>query len=139
MIGVEIGRYLGANVPGLTWSETSAANIAMNEMPTGPDHIVTIVDTGGPESDSSLPYDEFHLQLVIRSDASSPQWALEMWDTLFDFLHGKRNFTLSDGTLVIYCLVRQGNPVSIGTDDNDRHTYTMNLRGETYHPTAERP
>lgn len=140
MLSVELGQWLGAQVEALTWSETGPANIAMNEMPTSPDHVVTIVDTGGTEPDSKLPYNEAHFQLIIRSDAN-PQWAFEVWDELFSLLHGKRNFRLGangDGTLVLWCLVRQAGPVSIGTDDNDRHTYTMNLRMEVLSETAER-
>ena len=137
-VGVAIGKWLGQNVEGLTYSEVSESTIFINEAPTVPDESITIVDTGGGEADSALPYDEPHVQLIFRS-TSDPQWALDMWRAVYDRLHGLRNVQLPDGPLLIYCLVRQSNPVSIGTDDNDRHMYTMNLRMETLNPTTERP
>jgi hypothetical protein len=139
LVGVSIGKWLGDNIDGLTYSETEESNIAINDMPTSPDHAVTIVDTGGYEPDSRLPYDNTHVQLIIRSDSASPVWALTTWEAIYQKIHGLRNVAMADGTLLVYSLVRQGNPISVGQDNTDRHQYVMNLYIELLNPSEWRP
>jgi hypothetical protein len=138
-IGLSLAKYIGTlGIAGVNYSETSDSTLVMNDMPSRPDHCITVVDTGGYEGDSKLPYDPTHVQLIFRSD-QNPTWAYDTWDAVYAKMHGLRNVVLDDGTLIVWCLARQANPVSIGTDDNDRHMFTMNLWIEVLNPTEARP
>jgi hypothetical protein len=133
-----IARWLGANVTGLSYSLTAGGNIFVDELPSDPDRCVAVFSQGGEEADSALPYDAPNVQIIVRGD-SSPQWALDTWAAIYSKLHALRHVTLPGGTELVYALVQQSAPVRLGTDQNGRHEYSMNVRAETLNPTAERP
>ncbi len=136
---VDLAQWIGANITGLSYSLDAGGNIFVDKLPSEPDRCIAVYTQGGVEADSKLPYDSPAIQIVIRSDAS-PLWALDTWQALYRRLHGLRHVELvAGGTLLIYALVAQASPIRLGTDDNDRHQYSLNLRTEVLNPTQERP
>lgn len=134
----DFAQWLGANIAGLTYSATSSANVFVDTLPSGPDRVVSVLSQAGPESDSKLPYDEIGVQLVFRCEAN-PTWALDMWEAVYNRVHGLRHVTLPQGTRLVWALAVQSSPVRIGQDENGRHQYSMNIRAEIRRPTQERP
>lgn len=135
---VDFAEWLGAQVASLTYAADNTANVFVDSTPSAPDRMVGVYTQGGVESDSKLPYDEIGVQLVFRCEAN-PTWALDRWWEVYGLVHGKRNVTWPQGTLMLWALVVQSSPVRIGQDENGRHQYSMNIRIEIRNPTAERP
>ena len=139
MIHIGVAQYLGSMINGLAYSESSdEGNVFVDGMPSTPDRAVAVYITGGPEADSLLPYDPVTFQVVFRCE-SGTLWALTMWAQVYSLLHGKRNFTLPDGTIVVYTLATHASPVRLGADVSGRSEYSLDVRGEVINPTTERP
>ncbi len=138
MMHIDLAQYLGAQLAELDYSLTTGGTIFIDELPSSPDRAVAILTQGGTEADSQLPYDSPNVQIIVRSD-TSPAWAIATCDAIYKLLHGKRNIVLAPGTTyLVYALFRQSSPNRIGTDDNGRQRYTMNLRTEVLNLTQER-
>jgi len=138
MIHIGVAQYLGSMVNGLAYSEAAEGNVFVDSMPSKPDRAVTVYITGGSEADSLLPYDPVAFQVVTRCE-SGTLWALTMWASIYSLLHGKRNFTLPDGTYVAFMLATHASPVRLGADANGRSEYSLDMRGEVVNVTTERP
>lgn len=136
-LAMAIGAASGG-VEGLSWQETGGGNVFEEHMPQEPDVAVSLASAGGPEPDSLHPYHQASVQVTVRGD-DDPQTAKDLWQAVFDYLHGKRNAELPDGTYLVWCLAAQGEPIRIGADDNGRHRFTMNLRCEVRRPSTHRP
>jgi hypothetical protein len=127
-----------AGVTGLNYETASGGNVFNGFEPPRPDRIVAVLPSGGYDADTKLAYDTPSVQIIVRSDASSPLWALDMWDAVYDKLHGFRNKTLVNGIYVVSIIAIQSGPIHIGKDDNGRLRYGMNLQTEIRNPTQER-
>jgi hypothetical protein len=127
-----LARHLGDVVDELTYAEDEGGNIFIDDLPESPDTAVAVLASTGIayEPDSKLPYDPFYVQIVVRS-TSNPDWALDVWEGVYSALHGLRNFTLPDGTYVVFAIASGGSPIRLGPDAAGRYRYSMNLRGET--------
>lgn len=117
------------DLDGLVYSESAASNIFLDEAPTEPNRCVTLYPIGGSEADAKLPYDPGSTQIVVRSD--DIDWAMSTWSAIYTRLHALRNTTLPDGTYLAFALVVQAAPVRLGTDQNGRYRYSMNVRTES--------
>lgn len=137
MTHVGVAQWLDS-ITGLTYSETGVSNIFIDHIPDSPDQAVAVYSNAGPESDSKLPYDEIHFQIIVRSN-SDEQWALDKWKAIYSRLHGARNIELPDGTLLIYALAMQSSPFPLGDDVNGRPQYSGDYRAEILNPTEARP
>lgn len=133
-IGAESG-----GVAGLKWALTGDdVNVFEEEMPTEPDTAVALYSTGGFEADSKLPFDSPTVQVVVRA-GQNPQTAIDLWWAIYDYLHALRYTTLPDGTFLAWAIAQQSSPIRLGTDDNGRHRFAMNLRCEQRRASTHRP
>jgi len=132
-----MAEYVGDNVTGLSFSETGG-NVFVDALPDAPARAVGVYGNDGDEADSLLPYDAPRVQIMVRSDRD-PRWGLNMWQDIYNFIHGKRDVTLPDGTYMVYALVERSGPDHLQPDDQGRHQYGMDIRTEIYNPTSERP
>jgi hypothetical protein len=107
-----------AGVTGLNYETASGGNVFNGFEPPRPDRIVAVLPSGGYDADTKLAYD--------------------MWDAVYDKLHGFRNKTLVNGIYVVSIIAIQSGPIHIGKDDNGRLRYGMNLQTEIRNPTQER-
>lgn len=139
MMHVGLAQWIGANVPGLDYLESAGGNVFVDNVPSAPNRLVAVLTEGGPEADAKLGYDSPMAEILIRSDSASPAWALDTWRALYDAIHALRHVELPDGTMLVYALAVQSSPNRIGTDDNGRHQYSLNVRTEVRNPTARRP
>ena len=130
----------GAGATGLVYSETGNANVFVGAMPPSPNRCVTVIPSGGYESDSKLPYDNPTFQIMVRGDEDA-RWALMMANRVYSLLQGFRNTYLedSDDTWLVSVIAQQSGPAHLGDDDNGRVQYTMNYEAEIRNPTTERP
>jgi hypothetical protein len=126
------------SVSDLTYSETAGGNIFIETWPEQPDVAVVLKSFGGNPPDSGLPYDHPIIQILIRGD-EDPKTAIDLWYAIYSRIHGAVQQTLPDGTDLIACLVQQGGPISIGTDLNGRHRFSMNIQMEVVNHTMQRP
>lgn len=139
MIVDGLAQYLGGTggVTGLTFGELDGGNVFIEHLPADPDRAVAVYGRPGPEASSLHPYDEPHVQILVRGEMDA-RWALETWSAIYSFLHAKRHVELPDGTQLVYALVVQSSPVHLSPDKNGRFICSMNVRTETYNPTSER-
>ena len=137
MIVDGIAQVIGNEVTGLTYSESDGSNVFVEHLPKKPNRCVAVYSRPGPEASSLHPYDEPHVQILVRSD-EDPRWGLDMWQAIYSVLHAKRYVTLPDGTRLMWALVVQSSPVHLAPDENGRFILSMNVRTETYNPTVER-
>jgi hypothetical protein len=133
-----IAQWLGEHVAQLDYSMVGPANVFLDNMPDSPSKAVAVYSDAGPESDTKLPYDYMDFQVVVRSDADE-QWALDVWQAIYDELHGLENVTLPDGTHLVYCIATQSSPFPFGEDADQRPQYSCDFRTEIYRPTTRRP
>lgn len=138
MIHEGIAELLGSAVDALAYSEsTDEGNVFIDFAPSTPDNCVTVYSAPGSEADSKLPYDPVAFQVVVRCEAGS-EWGLRRWEEIYSALHGKRNFTLPDGTVVVFIIGQQAQPFRLSPDTNGRPLLSANYRAETYNPTSQR-
>lgn len=124
----ELGKLLGANVEGLDYSLTHGGNVFEQDWPNDPDLAVQINSAGGPEPSAKRPSDERNVQLIFRADPEDASTATDLWQRAFDYLHALRRVALSDGSILVWVLAQQAEPVRIGADENGRQRFSMNLR-----------
>jgi len=136
-----IARLIGdeyEGVDGLFFSESAGGNVFIEGEPQEPGNSVTVYASGGEEADSKLPYDSPSVQIIVRC-SQSPRWGLDMWQSIYSLLQGKRNYTLPDNTYLVYSIIEQSSPIHIGPDDRGRYQFSMNIRTEILNTTQERP
>lgn len=131
-----VARLLGAAIDGLVYSDAAETNVFLDRAPSSQDSAVIVYSQASTEADSKLPYDPAEFQIVVRS--ADPAWALAMWRKIRSRLHGKRNFTLPDGTYVVYVLATQSTPLPLGEDENGRAQFSGDYRAEIMTITEER-
>jgi len=134
------GAGPGAGVTGLTYSETSGANVFVGSLPQSPNRCVAIIPTGGYEGEAKLPYDRPTFQVMIRGDEDA-RWAINTSEAVHSLLQALRNTYLEDedDLYLISILAIQSGPAHVGDDDNGRVQYSMNYEAEILNPTIERP
>ena len=125
-----LARYIGANVVGLDWSLADGGNVFEDHQPADPDLSVTVYSTGGPEPQLAHTSNEQRAQLVFRAEPEAATGATDLWWAVFHVIHGLRRVELPDGTKLAWLIVVNGAPVSMGTDENGRMEFSMNVRAE---------
>lgn len=129
-----LARYLAARNIGITYSNNAGGNAFIDALPvisqaTGV--TVGFYHVGGVESDSGHPYQRPTLQIIVRGTID-PRTGIDMWQAIYDELHGLSNMILPNGDHLISCIVIQSGPVRIGADETGRFRYAMNLRCEVF-------
>jgi hypothetical protein len=137
MLVQEIAQYLSYEGFG-TYSETGDSTIFLVSMPDSPDEAIMVTPTGGYVSDVKTPYDDVTLQIIVRG-TTDPVPAMQRAQAIYDALHGfpqgvaAKSF-VTDGALIIGCEGLQPSPVSMGTDENGRHEYSLNFHIHVNNP-----
>lgn len=137
ILAEEIARWLGANVSGLTYSDTHGGNLFVDNMPSAPARAVAVYPSGGWEASDKLPYDYPTLAVRVRGD-EDPRWALEMAQSVYDYLQGLHNVALPGGTWLVYCIAMQSGPIRLGQNQAGQFEYSLNFRLEIRNPTPQR-
>jgi hypothetical protein len=94
-------------------------------LPTGPDTVVAICDTGGykPEIQSTTRYPTF--EVLCRSIDYVTAKTISM--SIFDLLHDQQFLKLSEDIVVI-ASEAMSDPTPMGQDENDRWIVACNYR-----------
>lgn len=139
---IALARYLYAESL-VTFDEVgTGGNCFLNHLPAVPNVAVMIKQTGGqylPDG-KALGYDEPTLQLLVRG-TKDPRTGAALAQSLYDALHGLYGVTLDpsgDPVRLIDCTSLQSAPAHIGTDENDRHLYSLNLALHVRNKTLDR-
>lgn len=99
---------------------TGVSNIYRGSMPSTPDNVVCIYNSGGYERDSSgTEVEEPTFQIVVRNTDFDAAEAL--CNTIKDLLHGK-------STTKFLNIFQQGDILPLGRDENNRTELSMNFR-----------
>lgn len=99
---------------------TSISNVFIGNMPTTPDDVIAIYNTGGyPRglTESKLKQPTFQIRIRSASYAAGEV----MCNTVADLLHG-------NGTTKILTIYQQGDPLDLGRDQNNRSEFSINFR-----------
>jgi hypothetical protein len=136
-----VAAYLASLGHGF-WSETEpyppdAVGIALGTAPAAPDRAVTLATYAAPESNSNEPYDLLNVQVRVRGTADFSVSA-DHAQAIYDDLHGLGGTDLPGGVRLVNSVCLQGAPIYMGTDGNNRHEHTVNVRMERLNPTALR-
>jgi len=119
----------------------TAGNCFLNNLPAQPNLAVMIKQTGGNpvEAGGSIGYDEPTLQLLVRSSRDPRPGAL-LAQSLYDEMVGLRGVLdpAGENLTLVRCLAAQSAPVHVGTDENERHLYSINLALHVRHVTQHR-
>ena len=133
-----IARFLGTNVPALTWGETAGGNVFVDWAPATPMEAVFLISIPGQiEPDSKLPYDMAEFQVVVRG-GEDQTWAPETMQAIYSWLQGLRSVTLPDGTYVVSVLAEQSSPMRLADDENGRPRWSIDFSAEIVNETQER-
>lgn len=120
---MQLIRALGGLVEGSTqWA------IKVNEMPSAPDQIVMIRDTGGPPSEVKVAIDYPTIQILVRGKDGGENYAIaydkakEIWNAIVAIPSRPAAYEK------LTSVTPRGHIVPIGTSDNNRPTLSMNFQ-----------
>lgn len=117
-----------AGVAGDTFIET---------LPDKPRDAVMLKSTGGDEPEVKHPFDTRRFQVLVRG-GTDPRPAKARAEAIYDALHGLLHEELGDGTYIVAIGGVQAGPIHIGTDDNNRHMYSLNFWARVHASTEHR-
>lgn len=125
MPAVDIAKYLDtAGI--LDFDETGiTGNTFIDNLPAEPDTAVGIYTGSAGPPDTKTLLDRPGLQFIVRAASSVTAYALAV--SIRTALHAQTNLTLTSGLLVRQMTANQSRPVYIGTDENGRHQYSVNI------------
>ncbi len=141
-VAVALCRYLHAQSL-VSFDEVgTGGNCFYNHLPDQPSTAVMVKDTGGnlTQYGASLGYDEPTLQLLFRG-TRDPRTGKAFAQSIYDHMVSLHAVTLDpDGEAVrlIDCQSLQSAPAHIGTDENGRHLYSLNLALHVRNKTTNR-
>lgn len=120
-----LAEWIGLNVPGAVWSETSPYGpddraVALRDLPSQPDTAVA-VEVYNTDDDLVLPNTEVRVQLLFRGRGDAGD---EFGDDVFDALHGRHRFEFPNGLKVQRAERLYAAP--LGVDDNQRERRSDN-------------
>jgi len=139
-------RYLDSQ--GLVVFGRQGTDAFLEDLPDLPVAAVAVfARPGGAETDGGHGYDEPGAQFLVRGDntagGSRARSGYVRAKAIRDALHGLSGVTLAkdtdDEVYLVQCLATQSQPINIGDDPDDRPRWSIEVRAETYEPTALRP
>lgn len=144
MIAAAVGKYLGDEVTGLTYSATTTGgNVFVGWMPSAPDIAVGVMPAGGVPNRTLQPWDTPVVQIIVRGAPRVQRASYDLARAVYDALAGLDNTTLDaagdDEVFVIGCTPVQSDAVPLGVDDNDRPEWSLNFEIQVHAPTTNRP
>jgi hypothetical protein len=126
---------LGTWRPDETTYEDDETAIVFGKLPQTPDRVIAL--TAYPVSDHGTLSDSIlAVQILTRWEGEDPRPVSDLSDKIFDFLHGKEEFTLSTGVHVVRSDRNSG--VSLGQDTNNRWEWSDNYYLKLHRPSANR-
>lgn len=138
---VALARYLSGRSLVIYDEVGTGGNCFVNRLPAQPNEAVMVKQTGGHPvpAGGSLGYDEPTLQLLVRG-TRDPRVGDALAQSLYDELQGFRGVLdpAGENIYVARCLAAQSAPVHIGTDENERHLYSLNFALHIRHITQHR-
>jgi hypothetical protein len=137
-----IADYLADNIDDLVWNPTAAytgddIGLYLYRLPYDRDKAVGLYLSTGEQSSPRLSYDAPSVQIRIRGDLDVVAVSSLAQD-IYDQMHNLTATTLADGTYVIVAVCEQSGANYIGTDDNQRPEFTVNVRVNVINVTPHR-
>ncbi len=126
MIAEQVALWLHAQGVVDYRADVAGGNCFIDHVPDAPDQLLSLWGTPGPRPDGRLGWDIVGLQARCRG-TSDPKVSSDKCLEIYDWLHGRDDFTLPDGTYVVGITAVQSSPMPIGQDKNGRHEHTMNF------------
>ena len=117
-----LAKYLEDNEIG-----TLKTDLFKAYLPSEPDDIVVVYDTGGFKPDVYLPTGLPTFQVYVRSVNYTTGKAKV--DEIVALVNRKANLQLVDDGVYFYYLTLMSEPVHIGRDSNERDEFSINVRG----------
>ena len=115
--------------------QTDETAIVVGKLPQEPDRAIALMPY--PVSDHHAISDSvLAVQIRTRSGGQDLRLVTDLSDEIFDFLHGKENFTLSTGITIVRCERNSGG--SLGQDENKRWEWSDNYYLKLHRPSANR-
>lgn len=102
---------------------TLGTDIFYSNQPDSPDSCITVLDTGGLESDRYLPHAEVTFQVIVRNVHYDT--AETKANSIVDILHKKKHSTI--GGEYHYYIFLLTEPVSLGRDEKGRDEISINF------------
>jgi hypothetical protein len=118
--------------------EPDTVGIVLGMLPAAPDRCIAVTAYAGAEANTNEPYDQPNVQFRVRGDTDE-RTSRELAQAIYDDLHGLGVVDLPNGLRLFNAVGLQSGPIYIGTDANNRHENTVNLRVEHLNETALRP
>lgn len=126
MIIEEMAAYIDDKGLGTYSPDSAGGNIFLEEMPPAPDDAICVYSTGGSPGDAGTSIRRPSAQIIVRGvDLAETMVRASAIHALFND-SSIREFT-PGGTRVMLCQCRQSEASHIGTDENGRHEYTINV------------
>jgi len=137
MLAIELARYL--HDKGLvTFDQNgSQGSCFIGTIPPKPDEAVAIYHYEGLPASTVHGYDSPRLQVRVRG-TEDPRVGFQLAQSIYEALHGFEGYLVEGGYWIVSCEGLQSGPVHIGTDQNGRHEYTVNLEIEIRNKTINR-
>lgn len=129
MLAIDAAKYLhGLGI--VVFDENGIlGNAFIDTLPSEPGYAVGIYSSGGAAPETRNPMDRPALQFITRSATPDPRPAEELAQRIWTAFHGLAKTELAPGgTYVGKARAAQSRPVYIGTDDNDRPRYSVNIQ-----------
>jgi len=118
-----LAKYLEDNEIG-----TLATDLFKAYLPSEPDDVVVVYDTGGFEPDVYLPIGLPTFQIFVRSvDYTTGKAKV---DEIVELVNRKANLQLVTGGVYFYYLTLMSEPVHIGRDKTERDEFSINVRSK---------
>ena len=120
----DLGQYLQNNGIG-----TQATDMFLAEMPTTPNNLVSIMDTGGPTSSTHEPTRQFTFQIIVRNTDYAT--AMNKANAIRALLHTndltkKSEYDLVSGGTHIMTGKAIQEPYNLGQDEAQRYQIVTN-------------
>jgi hypothetical protein len=112
--------------------------IYLNTLPAAPDACMAVARYGGPEADSKNPWDEVSIQYRVRGVSDDVTPAEDAAQAVYDRLHGLGPRELAGGTWLELMIGRQGGPIFMDRDANERPNWSINFRCDVQRSTPNR-
>lgn len=106
-------------------------SINVSREPDKPDRCVTLYDTGGAEAFAEIKLFTPSFQVRVRAETGGYAAAYDKQAEIRDLLIDLQNTELGVSNETYYLGIwLEGEIISVGRDDNDRHILTANYRAE---------
>lgn len=92
--------------------------------PDSPDRCITILDSGGFDPDVSSTYERPTIQIRVRDKSNAYPQAYSTIKAIVDLLHANR-YVINSTTYIFW---QQGDIFYLGRDEDNRITFTANMR-----------